>query len=52
MGIAISAGSQRQMFINYHHMLIWIEQILFKIIMGLFTFFLNEIWGLAGLIRI
>lgn len=39
MGIAISAGSQQQMFINYHHMLILIEQILFKIIIGLFTFF-------------
>lgn len=44
--IAISAGSQQQMFINYHHMLILIEQILFKIIIGLFTFFKMkfEVW--------
>lgn len=46
MGIAISAGSQQQMFINYHHMLILMEQILFKIIIGLFTFFKMkfEVW--------
>lgn len=38
MGIAISAVLQQQMFINYYHMLILIEQILFKIIIRLFTF--------------
>lgn len=38
MGIAVGAALQHQMFINYYHMLILIEQILFKIIIRLFTF--------------
>lgn len=38
MGIAISAVLQQQMVMNYYHMLILIEQILFKIIIRLFTF--------------
>jgi len=38
MGIAISAVLQQQMFINYYHMLMLLEQILFKVIIRLFTF--------------